>query len=151
MRCGASGFGGRLSRWWDAAGKPPGCRSSKKEPRREAGIFSFSKRSLCTSPTGMDLLMREFPKILEYVHGRYQRRRVVGKPSVTATLTLDDNGNRRSQCGSGGWHGVYFWNGKAWELDAVYTSAQAAWRAAACIRRSLPSNRFDEKPDFRFL
>jgi hypothetical protein len=81
--------------------------------------------------------MREFPKIRQYVHGRNQRRRVADKPSVTAILSLDDDGNRRSQSGSGGWHGLYFWNGKAWELDAVYASAQAARKAAARIRRSL--------------
>jgi hypothetical protein len=81
--------------------------------------------------------MREFPKTRPYVTGRNQRRYIAGKSSVTEILVLDDDGNRRSQFGRGGWFGVYFWNGNEWELDAVHASLGAARRSAAAIRRRL--------------
>jgi hypothetical protein len=81
--------------------------------------------------------MREFPKTRSYVTGRGSRRSIAGKLSVTEIIVLDDEGNQRSQYGPGGWFGVYFWNGKEWELNAVYASRDGARKAAAQIRRRL--------------
>jgi hypothetical protein len=61
----------------------------------------------------------------------------VGKPSLTEIIVLDDDGNQRTQHGPGGWYGVYFWNQKAWELEAVYACRGDARKAAALIRRRL--------------
>jgi hypothetical protein len=80
--------------------------------------------------------MREFPKTRAFVTG-WGRRNVRGGPSMTEIIVLDDEGIQRTQYGQGGWFGVYYWNGKEWELDAVYSSREDARKAAARIRRSL--------------
>ena len=91
--------------------------------------------------------MRAFPKSRWHVTGRKQRRYIAGKPSVTEIIVLDDNGNQRTQSGPGGWYGVYFWNDKAWELDAVYDSGDAARKAAARIRRTIANRAATERQE----
>jgi hypothetical protein len=78
--------------------------------------------------------MGAFPKTLPRVHGRYKRRRIGNKLSVTAIL----DGNKHS--GLAGRYGLYLWNGDEWELDAEYASRAAANKAAARIRKALPSS-----------
>jgi hypothetical protein len=67
----------------------------------------------------------EFSHTRSYVTGRQQRRHIAGKLSVTETLRIN------------GSHGVYRWNGRAWELYGVYASASAAIKAQARARREI--------------
>jgi hypothetical protein len=60
---------------------------------------------------------------------------------------LDDEGNQRTQSGPGGWYGVYFWNDKAWELDAVYDSSDAARKAATHIGKNIAKRAVTERQE----
>jgi hypothetical protein len=79
--------------------------------------------------------MIKFPKTMPYVSANLQRRYIAGRKSVTEILVLDKVGKQTTQSNPGGRFGLYFWNGREWELEAVYDSGVAARNAATHVRR----------------
>jgi hypothetical protein len=82
----------------------------------------------------------EFPKTLPYIKTVIGRRWIARGFSMTEILPLRDDGTVTVQDDPTALLGLYFWNGKQFELEARYNTQREARSAQARLRRKLPKD-----------